>query len=110
MSAMRERARQVLRDIYQRNVRLSFGPGQHVMTPDAFVLGAVEDALEAERRAALEEAAGLVDTMNDPAGDRASYEGRDMTCCETERMHALSHAAAAIRARINQTQGDDVQA
>lgn len=42
----RERARQVLRRIHESNVRLSFGPGMHVMTPDKFVFDAVLEALE----------------------------------------------------------------
>lgn len=52
----------------------------------------------AARAAALEEAAEHIDSMNDSAGDRASYDNREMHDGEVERMHALSDAAKAIRA------------
>jgi hypothetical protein len=50
---IREQARQVLRRIHESNVRLSFGPGMHVMTPDKFVFDAVLEALEAAEARAL---------------------------------------------------------
>lgn len=43
----RKIAREALRIAHQRNVRLSFGPGQHVMTPGHFMEGAIEEAITA---------------------------------------------------------------
>jgi hypothetical protein len=52
---------------------------------------------EAIRNAVLEEAANVLDLMNDSAGDRADHEQREMLCCENERMWTLTNAARAIR-------------
>ncbi len=58
-------------------------------------------AEEAEAaRKALEAAAQKLERMNDPAGDRASYDNREMSCCETERMYALRDAAKSVREDI----------
>ena len=58
---------------------------------------AVERAAEA---AAIERCAELIDGINDSAGDRASYDNREMHEGEVERMNALSDAANAIRALL----------
>jgi hypothetical protein len=50
------------------------------------------------RDKALEEAAEKLDSMNDSCGDAAAYDQRDMYQHESDRMHAISDCAAAIRA------------
>lgn len=56
--------------------------------------------VEAMEAAAIEQCAELIDGMNDSAGDRASYDNREMHDGEVERMNALSDAANAIRALL----------
>lgn len=58
------------------------------------------DAWKAAESAAIERCAELIDGMNDSAGDRASYDNREMHEGEVERMNALSDAANAIRALL----------
>lgn len=51
----------------------------------------------AVRARALEEAAELLDRMNESSGDAAAYDNRDMYPDELEREHAFSACAKAIR-------------
>lgn len=55
---------------------------------------------QAAYAAGMERAAGIVEGLNDSAGDAASYDGRDMYASEEERMQAISACADAIRAEI----------
>lgn len=57
-------------------------------------------AWQAAEAAAIERCAELIEHMNDSAGDRASYDNREMHEGEVERMNALSDAANAIRALL----------
>jgi len=90
----RERARQVLRRIHESNVRLSFGPGMHVMTPDTFVFDAVLEALEEVRIQAraegLRQAAEVVEGMS-----RNPVYGTEPSASV---LVASGHVAARLRA------------
>lgn len=54
------------------------------------------EAYKAGKEAAIEQAIAKLDSINDKAGDRAAYDGDEMTMYETERMHAFAHAIEAI--------------
>ena len=88
----RERARQVLRRIHESNVRLSFGPGMHVMTPDTFVFDAVLEALEEVRIQARAE--GLRQAAERTLRLAKAYREQD----SAGTAMVLEDAAAAIRA------------
>lgn len=55
---------------------------------------------QAAEAAAIKRCAELIEGMNDSAGDRASYDNREMHEGEVERMNALSDASNAIRALL----------
>lgn len=64
-----------------------------IMFPQQF-----HEAAAAIEAATIEKCAEAIDALNDSAGDRASYDNREMYPEETARMHALIDAATAIRA------------
>lgn len=61
------------------------------------------DAVRAARDAALEEAAALIESVNDRAGDSAAYDQRCMYDDETTAMYTRQADIAAIRALKSQS-------
>lgn len=62
----------------------------------------IDTQLAAARAAGMEEAASLLDRLNESSGDAAAYDGREQTSWELSKEAALSDAAAAIRALATQ--------
>lgn len=80
-----------------------------LLTPESIALLKRMDADEALQAAAMagwnmavEAAADLLERMNESAGDAASYDNRDMYCCERERMDTAQRCANRIRALAKQ--------